>query len=70
MVLLVDLTHHLPMAFDEPLHAIPFAQQLIPVHGIEVQSIALALHPILGTSAAEIPGIVVERQAVDSAQSP
>ena len=55
----IGFSHDMPMPVDERFHVLPFAQQLIPLYGVELESIALALYPVLGPSAAYIPGVVV-----------
>src|SRR6266567_253662 len=67
VMLLVNFAHHLPVAGYERLHAVAFAEKFVPLHRLEVDGIAFTLHPVLGP-ATEIPGVVMERQAIDSPQ--
>src|ERR1017187_4022732 len=69
-VLRIFLAHNLPVAVDKPLHAVSFAHEFVPVHGLKIDGVALALDPVLCLPAAEIPSIVMKRPPVDGAQFP
>src|ERR1700685_4063703 len=61
----VELSHDLPMPIDQRLHAVAFAQQFIPVHGIELEGIAFTFFPILGPPPAEIPRVMMQCPTVN-----
>src|SRR5262250_2134800 len=42
-------------------------QQLVPVHRLELQSVALTRVPILSFSAAQVPSVVMQRPSIDPA---
>src|SRR4051812_18544828 len=69
-VLGILLTDDLPMASDEVLHAIALMQQFVPVDRVEIQRVSFAFIPVLRPTAAEIPGVVMESEAVHGAQQP
>src|SRR5450755_187817 len=64
----VFFAHNLPVAVDEAFHAVAFAQQLVPVHGVERKRIGFALNPIARAPPAQVPGVVMQRPSPDSAQ--
>src|SRR5580704_14989448 len=67
-MLRIFLAHDLPVPVDERLHPVAFAHQLVPVHRIELEGIAVALNPVLGLAAAKVRGIVVERPSINGAK--
>src|SRR5437763_11575865 len=67
-VLRILLAHDLPVSVDQSFHTIAFAQQLIPVDCLEIESVALPLIPVLRLSAAEIPRLVVPGHSIDGAE--
>src|ERR1035438_4836937 len=69
-VLGIFLSHDLPVAIDKPLHAVPLTHELIPIRIIKLESIALALNPILRLPAAQVPGVMVEGPPIDGAKLP
>ena len=67
-MLRIFLAHDLPVTVDQPFHAVAFAKQFIPVHGIEGESIALALHPVARAAPAQVPGIMMQCPSVKATQ--
>src|ERR1700675_4731730 len=66
----IRFAHNLPVSVDERLHALAFAQQLIPIDGVELGRVAFPLCPVLRCSPAEIPRVMMKRQAVNLAKLP
>src|SRR5256885_363540 len=67
-VLTVKFTHDLPVPCNEAFHALAFAQNLVPVHGIKLNCVPFSLFPIVRTPTTEIPSVMVKRPTVDAAQ--
>jgi hypothetical protein len=65
-VILVELPHDLPMAFDEAFHEIALVEEFIPVHRFELDGISISRGSNLGDAAAEIPGIVMQGETIDA----
>ena len=53
------------MAFDEAFHEIALLEQFIPVHGFELDGISISGGSDLRYAAAEVPGIVMQGQAIN-----
>ena len=64
----VEFSHDLPVAVDQGFHHVALAQQFVPVHGVELERITFAFIPILGAAPAQVPGVVVQRQAIDGTE--
>src|SRR2546423_675061 len=65
-MLAIEFGHNLPVTGDEIFHALTFAQELVPVGGIELEGVAFAGVPFVGFAAAEVPGVVVESHSPDA----
>src|SRR5690242_6515992 len=61
----IKLAHDLPVAFDEILQTLAFAKEFVPIDWFELEGVALAFVPVTGATAAEIPGVVMQRKTVD-----
>src|ERR1700751_4661617 len=56
----IKFAHHLPMAIDEPFHAVALTQQFVPIDRFKLESVSLSLEPILCSASAKVPRIVVQ----------
>src|SRR6267378_33220 len=49
----------LPVIRDHGFDALAFAEEFVPVDGIELEGVPFSFEPILRTAAAEIPGVMM-----------
>src|SRR6266496_2148272 len=59
VVVLVKLTHDLPVARNHRFHPLTFMEQYVPVHWLEFERVTFALIPVLGLATTQVPGIVM-----------
>src|SRR5882672_5088106 len=55
----------LPVIVDHGFDALAFAKKLVPVDGIELEGVTFSFEPVLRAATAEIPGVMMQRKAVD-----
>src|SRR5437016_7729883 len=67
-VLTVEFTHDLPVPKNEVLHTFTFAQNLVPVEGIKLNCVTFSFFPLVRSSTAKIPSVMVKRPTVDAAE--
>src|SRR5437660_612756 len=55
----------LPVIVDHGFDALAFAEEFVPVDGIELEGVTFSFEPILRATPAKIPGVMMQRKAVD-----
>src|SRR5438874_1705060 len=68
LMLPVKLAQDLPVAPNQTLHAVAFAEQFVPIDGVELYGFTFAGNPLLGFAAAQVPRVMVQSDAVNAAQ--
>src|SRR5262249_11501962 len=66
----IELAHDVPVAGDQAFHFVGLVEQLVPLVRRELYRVAFAGIPVGGGTAADVPGIVMQRPAPETAQLP
>src|SRR3954453_13777956 len=69
-MLAIVLAHDGPLLFNERLHSVCFAQQLVILRVIELERVAFRCEPVVSFAHAKGPGVVMEPPAKDATEQP